>query len=135
VRPRFPPVSPAVDAPLFHSVVNRIALADNSSPRGTTKPKADRLIDLVADAADAHTRFKRRVTWTQKERDRFIERYTIHPKRFRLIAKELPDKSVKDVIEFYYLNKFVLCLKEKEMSSKRCEKAKVTSEGAINKGE
>jgi hypothetical protein len=126
-------------------------------PKGTTKPDVDRIMDLVAgdqpmltgprrraavycdtngfvaDPVDAQARFKRRVVWTQKERGRFVERYTLHPKMFRLIAKELPDKSVKDVIEFYYLNRFALSLKEKETSAKRRGKAKVMSEGAIKK--
>jgi hypothetical protein len=88
---------------------------------------------FAARPEEEHILFKKRVVWTQKERDKFVERYTQHPKRFRMIARELPDKTVKDVIEFYYLNRFALSLKDKETSAKRWGKAKVISEGAIKK--
>lgn len=89
---------------------------------------------FVEDPQAEHDEFRNRVTWSEEEKKKFVSKYTQHPKKFRLIAESLPLKSVKDVVEFYYVNRFALSLKEKEGARrKRGGKAKVVSEGAAKK--
>lgn len=84
----------------------------------------------VPDPAAAHEEFKSRVSWSDEEKRKFVAKYTQHPKKFRLIAESLPLKTVKDVIEFYYINKFTLSLKDKEgVRRKRGGVKRVVSEG------
>jgi hypothetical protein len=85
----------------------------------------------VEDPVSEHKHFKKRVIWTEDEKDVFIEAYMQHPKKFRMIARDLPGKEVKDVIEFYYLNRYALGLKEKEPASRRKGSSRVISEGII----
>lgn len=86
---------------------------------------------FVEDPIAEHDMYRHRISWNEDEKKTFIEKYTQHPKKFRLIAEALPLKSVKDVIEFYNINRFTLGLKEKEGARrKRGGKAKVVSEGA-----
>ncbi|OHT05191.1 Myb-like DNA-binding domain containing protein [Tritrichomonas foetus] len=86
---------------------------------------------LVVDPEAAHNEFKNRISWSEDEKKKFITKYTQHPKKFALIAKALPLKTVKDVIEFYYVNRYTLSLKEKEGAHrKRGGKKKVISEGS-----
>lgn len=86
---------------------------------------------LVNDPVAAHEEFKNRISWSDDEKKKFVSKYMQHPKKFRLIADSLPLKSVKDVIEFYYVNRYTLSLKEKETARrKRGGKKKVISEGS-----
>lgn len=86
---------------------------------------------FVPDPVSAHEEFKNRISWSEDEKQKFVSKYMQHPKKFRLIADSLPLKSVKDVIEFYYVNRYKLSLKEKETARrKRGGKKKVISEGS-----
>lgn len=85
----------------------------------------------VSDPQAAHDEFRARISWSDEEKRKFVAKYTQHPKKFRLIAESLPLKTVKDVIEFYYVNKYMLSLKDKEAARrKRGGKKKVISEGS-----
>ena len=85
---------------------------------------------FVEDPEAEHRKFKNRISWSDEEKQIFVEKYVQHPKKFGIIAAALPLKSVKDVIEFYYINRYDLCLKEKEGAfRKRGGRRKVTSEG------
>jgi hypothetical protein len=88
---------------------------------------------LCEDPVLEHQRFKRRIVWTDKEVRKFLEKYAEHPKQFRKIAKDLPGKTVKDLIEFYYLKRFELNLKEVGGAAKRRGKMKVISEGMVKR--
>jgi hypothetical protein len=88
---------------------------------------------LCENPALEHERFKRRVVWTEKEVRKFLEKFAEHPKQFRKIAKDLPGKTVKDLIEFYYLKKFELNLKEVGALAKRWGRMKVISEGMVKR--
>ncbi|KAK8892362.1 hypothetical protein M9Y10_029588 [Tritrichomonas musculus] len=85
----------------------------------------------VPNPVEAHEEYKNRISWSDDEKKKFVSKYMQHPKKFRLIADSLPLKSVKDVIEFYYVNRYTLSLKEKETARrKRGGKKKVISEGS-----
>ncbi|OHS96428.1 Myb-like DNA-binding domain containing protein [Tritrichomonas foetus] len=86
---------------------------------------------FVPDPVAAHDSFRNRISWSEDERKKFVSKYIQHPKKFKLIADALPLKTVKDVIEFYYVNRYTLSLKEKEGARrKRGGKKKVISEGS-----
>ena len=69
---------------------------------------------FVEDPKREHDEFRARLHWSNDERQTFVEVYRKNPKDFRKIADALPEKTHKDVIEFYYLNRYALCLKENE---------------------
>jgi hypothetical protein len=82
---------------------------------------------LVGDPIAEHTKFKRRIVWTPEEHKIFRDRWAMSPHKFHQIAEHLPDKSVKDVIEHYYLTKS----REGLSAAKRRSKHKVVAEGTV----
>ena len=89
---------------------------------------------LIEDPELEYQKFKSRLTWTDEEKKIFIEKYCAHPKEFNKIASYLPDKTVKDTIEFYYLNKELLNLDELQAAAKkRGSRKRVITEGAVKK--
>ena len=85
---------------------------------------------LVPDPVSEYSDYKYRLAWTEEERQIFVEKYRQHPKDFAKIADALPEKTVKDVIEFYYLNRYKMNLKDNEgLSKRRGGKKKVVTEG------
>jgi hypothetical protein len=86
---------------------------------------------FVADPRQAHAEYRERLCWTEEERTVFVEKWRAHAKDFRKIKNALPEKSHKDVIEFYYLNRFELNLRDMDgAAKKRGGKRKVISEGS-----
>ena len=86
---------------------------------------------FVADPVQEFKDYKQRLSWTEEEKKIFVEKYTLHPKDFALIADSLPDKTIKEVIEFYYLNRYHMNLKENEGAARRRGgKKKVVTEGS-----
>jgi hypothetical protein len=109
----------APDQPMF------VSLIDAMPSSGLDK------CGFVEDPAVEHDDFKNRLTWTDEEQNKFVSKYTQHPRKFRLISESLPLKSVKDVIEFYYVNRYRLNLREKEGARrKRGGMKRVFSEGS-----
>lgn len=89
---------------------------------------------LIDDPVKEHNEFRERLCWTNEERQMFLEIYRKYPKDFRKITAALPEKSHKDVIEFYYRNRYELCLKDNEgVARKRGGRKKVISEGIAKK--
>ena len=60
---------------------------------------------FVEDPVKEHMMFKRRLYWTNEDRELFIQLFWKHPHRFAKIAESFPNKTAKDMIEFYYLIK------------------------------
>ena len=75
--------------------------------------------NYIHDPIVAHNEFKNRIVWSDKEINTFIESYSKNPKQFKKIADSLQTKSVKDVIEFYYNNRYNLNLKKYEIMGKK----------------
>jgi hypothetical protein len=89
---------------------------------------------FVNDPMAEHNEYKDRLVWTEEETQIFVEKYKQNPKDFRRIKSALPDKCHKDVIEFYYLNRYEMGLRENEgAAKKRGGKKKVISEGNVKK--
>ena len=89
---------------------------------------------FIADPVAEHNAFKNRLVWTEEEKKKFLVKYAEHPKKFALIAASLPQKSVKDVIEYYWINRITLNLKDLEAAKKkRGGIKKVISEGSAKK--
>lgn len=74
---------------------------------------------FVPDPVTVFDQYRHRLAWTEEEKTIFVEKYRQHPKDFAKIAEALPEKDVKEVIEFYYLNRYHLNLKENEGAAKR----------------
>lgn len=89
---------------------------------------------LVENPVASHNEYKARISWTDEEKNIFIEKYRQYPKDFRKITAALPEKTHKDVIEFYYLKRYEFNLKQSEAAAKkRGGKKKVISEGSAKK--
>ena len=88
---------------------------------------------FVEDPVRAHIEYKKRLVWTETEKQIFLDKYRLHPREFRKIAAGLPQKSVKDVIEYYYVHRIDLNLKGIEQQSKKRGRKKVITEGAVRK--
>ena len=89
---------------------------------------------LVTDPVAAHDEYRSRLVWTDEEKRIFVEKYRQYPKKFSKICAALPEKCHKDVIEFYYLKKYELNLKDNEAAlKKRGGRRRVISEGSAKK--
>ena len=85
---------------------------------------------FVEDPVAEHESFKRRTSWTDQEKHIFYEKYSQHPKEFKKIAAALPTKSIKDVIEFYFINRRKLNLKIVDtQQKKRGGRKRIITEG------
>jgi hypothetical protein len=90
--------------------------------------------NLVADPEREHAAFKGRLVWADAEVRVFVEKYGQYPKDFKRIAGALPNKCVKDVIEFYFIKRIQLNLKDIEVAArKRGRKKMLVSRAAAGK--
>ena len=87
----------------------------------------------VQDPLAEHNQYRNRLVWTQEETQIFLERYLLHPREFKKIASYLPSKSIKEVIEFYYLHRIDMHLKDLENRQKKRGRKKVITEGVVKK--
>lgn len=84
----------------------------------------------VRDPKKEFDQYRTRLAWTEEEKHTFVEKYRQHPKDFEKIAEALPQKTIKEVIEFYYLNRYKMNLKDNEgVAKRRGGKKKVVTEG------
>jgi hypothetical protein len=88
---------------------------------------------FVPDPVRAHNEYKQRLVWTPAEKQIFLDKYRLHPREFKKIAAGLPQKSVKDVIEYYYIHRIDLDLKRLEQQSKKRGRKIIITEGAVRK--
>jgi len=89
---------------------------------------------FVEDPIKEFEKFKNRTAWTEEEKAIFVEKYRLSPKDFDKIHEALPEKSIKEIMEFYYLNRYQLSLKENEgVAKRRGGKKKVITEGTKKK--
>lgn len=91
---------------------------------------------FVKDPKLEHENFKRRIVWLPHEEKIFYEKFYTYPKEFGKIAKFLPDKTTKDMIEFYYTHKYTTEMKQVITRLKHRGKMtnnKVASEGKVKK--
>jgi hypothetical protein len=85
---------------------------------------------FVQDPKKEFDNYRARLSWTEDEKHIFVERYRQYPKEFEKIAEALPEKTIKDIIEFYYTNRYKMNLKDNEgVAKKRSGKKKVFTEG------
>jgi hypothetical protein len=88
---------------------------------------------LVEDPVGEHRAYRRRLVWTDAEVVTFVERYGQHPRDFKRIASGLAGKSVKDVIEFYNIERGRLNLKELDLIARKKGQKRVIGEGSLVK--
>ena len=104
----------ASDVPMYLDSVDKLAYCFRDENK------------IVEDPVYEHRMFRKRLSWTTEEQDIFVEQWARHPKDFRRIAQFLPQKTVGDCIEFYYLIKNTIHLVSKKRSRK-----KVVAEGKV----
>lgn len=75
--------------------------------------------NFVEDPEAEHLAFKNRISWTENEKQTFLDKYTQHPREFKKIAAALPLKTIKDVIEYYNINRIKLDLGAIEKSHRK----------------
>jgi hypothetical protein len=85
---------------------------------------------VVGDPQADFDEYRARISWSDEEKRKYLAKYGQHGKKFKLIAASLPLKTVKDVIEFYYVNRFRLDLKDRDSARRKRGKKKVLSEGS-----
>lgn len=91
---------------------------------------------FVKDPEFEHNQFKKRIVWLPFEEKIFYEKFFIYPKKFGQISSYLPEKTTKDVIEFYYTHKYTTEMKQVITRLKHRGKVtnnKVASEGQVKK--
>jgi hypothetical protein len=132
----WPPEFPAMDAPKVDTALRlRWTAPDQRMFLSRKERRANAYYDMngfVPDPQAAHDEFKARVCWTEEERVIFVEIYRQHEKDFKRIKAAIPGKTYKEVIEFYYLNRYPLNLRDSEGARKR-GKRKVILEGAVKR--
>ena len=84
---------------------------------------------LVEDPVAEHDAFRHRVSWTEQEKQIFYEKYKAHPKEFKKIAAALPTKTIKEVIEFYFINRRKMNLKEADTAQRKRGRKRIITEG------
>ena len=72
----------------------------------------------IENSLQEYQNYKLTNPWTVEEQEIFLKRYLLFPKQFTKIASFLQNKSIEDVISFYYQNKLRLDLK-RQLSRKR----------------
>ena len=88
----------------------------------------------VEDPVSSYKEYKERIVWTDEEKNIFIEKYRQYPKKFEKIQDSLPEKTHKEIVEFYYQYKYELGLRENEgLTKKRGGRRKIVSEGSSKK--
>jgi len=83
----------AWDVPMLLDPVDRQAYCFNNTSA------------LVKDPTREHRVLGHGASWTPEEQKIFVDKFLLHPKKFRYIAQCLPNRTVKDVVEYYYLTK------------------------------
>ncbi|KAJ5075501.1 duplicated homeodomain-like superfamily protein [Anaeramoeba ignava] len=72
---------------------------------------------------------ERHPEWTEEEVSIFLKIYSQSPKDFRLISNYLPNRSMREIIQFYYINRFKLGLNKNPTQRQTNSKKKVIQEG------
>ncbi|KAJ6238559.1 swi/snf complex-related [Anaeramoeba flamelloides] len=77
--------------------------------------KSQMFLDLnhsISSPVKQNILFKKSNCWTLEEKYLFLQAFKLFPKQFGRISQFLNNKSTKEVINFYYLNKKILNLKQ-----------------------
>lgn len=113
----------------FEQVLSQLRELDNADPDSRylhavaeippmildPKVKKLRYIDMngfVEDSMAMERERKASMVWTEEEKDIFVKKYLLFPKRFKKIASFLENKTTEDVVAFYYSSKKTLNLKK-----------------------
>lgn len=91
---------------------------------------------FVEDPAREHLEYKNRVVWSEQDKEKFLDLFWTFPHQFQHISTHFPDKTCKDMIEYYYLTKT-----SKEMEARKALKVqrmgsktkKVITEGKVER--
>lgn len=92
---------------------------------------------FVKDPVKAHEDFKKRIYWSDKDKDLFYDLFMTMPHQFKKISTYFPQRTTKDMIEFYYRTKstfdFEGARAARRNKKQQVGKKKVYSEGSVRK--
>ncbi|KAJ6250250.1 nuclear receptor co-repressor related ncor [Anaeramoeba flamelloides] len=95
------------------------------------------LTRLVTDPLQEFKKYENTDSWTDSEKRIYWENFRIYRKEFGKIQKSLPNKSMKQIINFYYLNKnsvqYRKSIQESRMIKKRSRKRLINEGNLLNK--
>ncbi|KAL1432156.1 hypothetical protein MTO96_013491 [Rhipicephalus appendiculatus] len=87
---------------------------------------------LVRDMAATHSEHQKQSTWTDQEKEIFLEKFAEFPKDFGKIASFLEKKSVSECVRYYYLTKKKENPKQLRGKGKRVQRKKTNWRGKRN---
>jgi len=90
---------------------------------------------LVEDSEELEREVKFGHPWSEQEKAIFSQVYLAHPKNFRKIKAHLENKTVEDCVQFYYLNKRTLGLKQLLKQGNRRRRAAQQKSGGTGKSQ
>jgi hypothetical protein len=79
---------------------------------------------FVKDPIKSHQQFVRRLRWTDPEKIVFYRKLRAFGKNFHRIAECLPMRSTKEVVDFYYMNRFAPYMLQVMSSPRFAQKAR-----------
>ena len=92
---------------------------------------------FVPDPVKEHEEFKKRIYWSDKDKEMFYDLFMTMPHQFRKIAEHFPRRTTKDMIEFYYRTKstfdFEGARAARRNKKQQVGKKKVVTEGAVKR--
>lgn len=94
--------------------------------------------NFVEDPQKAHEAYKKRIYWSDKDKETFYELFWSMPHKFRKIASHFPGRTTKDMIEFYYTTKTTFDFESarsayQKRSQQALKKKKVITEGTVKR--
>lgn len=66
----------------------------------------------ISDPVSYENEFKRRNVWSVRDIENYLQVLLENPRNFQVIGKQLPHKTSKDIIYFYYAFKKLFNLKK-----------------------
>lgn len=92
---------------------------------------------FVEDPVKEHEEFKKRIYWSDKDKDMFYDLFMSMPHQFKKISEYFPRRTTKDMIEFYYRTKstfdFESARAARRNKKQQVGKKKVVTEGAVKR--
>ncbi|KAK8854017.1 hypothetical protein M9Y10_016566 [Tritrichomonas musculus] len=92
---------------------------------------------FVKDPVKEHEEFKKRIYWSEKDKEMFYDLFMSMPHQFRKISTYFPNRTTKDMIEFYYRTKstfdFESAKAARRNKKQQAGKKKVVTEGTVKR--
>ena len=94
---------------------------------------------FISDPVKEHDKFRKRMNWSNADKELFYQLFAKLPHKFSKIAEHFPQRTTKDMIEFYYRTKTSVEFQSARAASMNIKfhsgrgKRKVITEGTIKR--